>query len=240
MNHPRLILKQIPNAMNQRINRLSSCKKIFEESKRIYDEALKNSGFQGRLEYMNPVNSGSNGRSSSSGIYALIKVGNINNNHSNRWGKNRNRSVIRFNLPFCKLTNINIGKYFLNLLDRHFNRDNPLRKIFNRNTIKISYSCINNMHSILNNHDRKLLDELNRNSGGQDEVSCNCRRKGECLLGRGYNSKNIIYQVCISPMEHNNNGERVYTGISTRNQGLYNHRHSFSNLRLKNQTALSK
>ena len=30
----------------------------------------------------------------------------------------------RFNSPFFKLTSINIGKYFLNLLDRHFNRDN--------------------------------------------------------------------------------------------------------------------
>ena len=43
-------------------------------------------------------------------------------------GKNKNRKVIWFNLPFCKLTNINIGKYFLNLLDKHFNRDNPLKK----------------------------------------------------------------------------------------------------------------
>ena len=52
-NHPKSILKQIPNAVNQRINRLSPCKKFFEERKWIYDEALKNSGFQVRLEYVN-------------------------------------------------------------------------------------------------------------------------------------------------------------------------------------------
>ena len=146
--------------------------------------------------------------------------------------KNKNRRVICFNLLFCKLTNINIGKYFLNLLDKHFKRDNPLRKIFNRNTVKISYSSTNNIHSILNNHNRSLLDKLNRNSGGPDEVSCNCRRKGECPLDGQCNSKNIIYQVCISSMEHNNDGERVYIGIFTgnRKQGLYNHRHPFSNL----------
>ena len=41
---------------------------------------------------------------------------------------------------------------------------------------------------------------------------------------------------------HNNDGKRVYTCISTRNwkQGLYNHRHSFSNSRLRNQAALSR
>ena len=46
----------------------------------IYDKALKNSRFQGRLEYMNPVNSSSNGRSSS-GIHTLIEVSDTNNNH---------------------------------------------------------------------------------------------------------------------------------------------------------------
>ena len=76
-NHPRSLLKQIPNALNQRINRLSLCKRIFEESKSIYDEALKNSGFQGRLEYLNAVNSDFNGRSNSSGTRALVKVGTI-------------------------------------------------------------------------------------------------------------------------------------------------------------------
>ena len=145
-------------------------------------------------------------------------------------GKNRNRGIIRFNPPFCKLTNINIGKYFLNLLDRHFNRDNPLRKFFNRNIVKISYSCTINMHSILNNHNRRLLDELNRNSGGPDEVFCNYRRKGECTLGGRCNSKNVVYRAFIpTPIEYNNDGERVYIGISAGNwkRGLYNHRYSF-------------
>ena len=96
------------------------------------------------------------------------------------------------------------------------------------------------MHSILNNHNRGLLDELNMNSGGLNEVWFNCRRKGECPLGGRCNAKNVVYQACISPVEHNNDGERVYIDISTGNWKLYNHRHSFSNPRLGNQTALSK
>ena len=66
------------------MNRLFSCKRIFKESKNIYDEALKNSGFQGRLEYVNPVNTGSNGRRNNCGTHALVKVGDTNNNYSNR------------------------------------------------------------------------------------------------------------------------------------------------------------
>ena len=68
---------------------LSSCKRIFEESKGIYDDdALKNSRFQGRLEYIAPVDTGSKDRSNSSGTCTLVKVGDNNNNHSNRRGRN--------------------------------------------------------------------------------------------------------------------------------------------------------
>ena len=141
---------------------------------------------------MNPVNSGSNGRSRSSGTHVLVKAGDTNNNHLNRQGQNRNRGVIWHNPPFCKLTNINIVKYFLNLSGKHFNRDNPLRKNFNRNTVKISYSCTNNMYGNLNNQNRRLLDELNRNDGEPDEMPCNCRRKGECPLKGRCNSRNVV------------------------------------------------
>ena len=83
-NNPRPLLKQTPNAVNQKINRLLSCKIIFEECKYMYDETLKNSGFQGRLVYVNPVNSGSNGRSNIGGTCRLVKRGETNNNQSNR------------------------------------------------------------------------------------------------------------------------------------------------------------
>ena len=131
-NHPRSVLRQIPNAVNQRINKLSSCKKIFKENKSRYADALKDSGFQGRLEYLTPMDLNSRARNKNGGTRTPFKVGEIINNssHGKRRGKNRNRKVAWFNPPFCRLTNINIGRYFLHLLDEHFNRDNPLRRNF--------------------------------------------------------------------------------------------------------------
>ena len=118
-NHPRSVLRQIPNAVNQRINKLSSGRKIFKENKSRYDDALKDSGFQGRLEYLTPVDLNSRARKNNGGTHTPLKVGQIINNsrHGNRRRKNRNRKVVWFNQPFCKLTNINIGRYFLHLLD---------------------------------------------------------------------------------------------------------------------------
>ena len=122
-------------------------------------------------------------KSNNGGTRTLIKVGEIinnNNSHAKRRGKNSNRKVAWFNPPFCKLTNINIGKYFPQLLDKHFNRDNPLSRIVNRNTVKISYSCTKNMNNILSNHIRRLLNELIAKDRSPDVASCNCKSKEEC------------------------------------------------------------
>ena len=176
------VLRQIPNAVNQRINKLSSCKKIFEENKSRYDDALEDSVFQVRLEYLTLVDLISRVKNNNGGTRTLIKVGEIINNisHEKRQGKNRNRKVVWFNPPFCRLANINIGQYFLHLLDKHFNRDNPLSRIFNRNTAKISYSCTKNMYNILSNYNKRLLNELITRDRNPDVESCNCRNKEVC------------------------------------------------------------
>ena len=36
--------------------------------------------------------------------------------------KNRKRKIIWFNPTFCRLASINVGKYFLKLIDQHFNQ----------------------------------------------------------------------------------------------------------------------
>ena len=45
-NHPASIVKQIPNTINIRINRLSSSKSIFDNHKEFYNEALHNSSYK--------------------------------------------------------------------------------------------------------------------------------------------------------------------------------------------------
>ena len=35
-------------------------------------------------------------------------------------------------------------------------KEHKLRKIFNRNTIKISYSCMNNTKQIIDNHNKRI------------------------------------------------------------------------------------
>lgn len=63
--------------------------------------------------------------------------------------------------PLCKLSSINIGQYFLNLITKHFNKiKTPLNKIFKRKSVKISYSCTDNMYQIINSHNNYILSKF--------------------------------------------------------------------------------
>ena len=86
---------------------------MFNKTKPEYKKALKDSGYD-------PVE---------------LKY-NQNKQRGSRRNRNRN---IWFNLPFSRTVSTNVGKRFLNLLDHPFPKTNKLSKIFNINTIKVSY-----------------------------------------------------------------------------------------------------
>ena len=50
-NHPKTIIKQVPKAVNLRIRNLSANEKIFQESSKIYMDAIKNNGFRDEFTY---------------------------------------------------------------------------------------------------------------------------------------------------------------------------------------------
>ena len=55
----------------------------------------------------------------------------------------------------------NIGKCFFTILDKHFLKSHSLHKIFNRNNVKISYSSMPNIASIINSHNKKVINDKN-------------------------------------------------------------------------------
>ena len=93
-------------------------------------------------------------------LLCLMKFAYRDNDNYDQKNKNRKRKIIWFNRPFCKLANIDVGKYFLRLIDKHFKQDNILHKIFNRKTLKISYSCTKNISQIINSHNNELINKF--------------------------------------------------------------------------------
>ena len=61
--------------------------------------------------------------------------------------------------PYNKNVVTKVGHYFLKLLDKHFPRQHKLHKIFNKNTVKVSYSCTKNIKSIISSHNKRVLHQ---------------------------------------------------------------------------------
>ena len=122
--------------------------------------------------------------------------------------RKRHRSIIWFNLPCSKNVVTNIGKTFLQLIDKHFPKSSRLHKIFNRNSIKISYSCMKNVKAIISNPNTRIRST---EPTATKEINCNCRKKDECPLQEECPTQAIVYQAVVKSYD---NGEtKRYVGV---------------------------
>ena len=207
-NHPPTILKQLPEMINKRLIDLSYNEEEFDKAKSSYQIALEESGHNTRLKY--------------------------DQCNAERGNRNRKRSIIWYNPPYNMNVNTNVGKKFLQLVRKHFPKNHQLHKIFNTNTIKLSYSCTPNMQSIITQHNSQLLKREER----QQHRSCNCRSKPNCPLSGECLTPCIVYKAEVIA-----DGEKsVYFGacedvFKTR---YNNHVKSFKHEKYKTETELSK
>ena len=105
----------------------------------------------------------------------------------------RTRKIIWYNPPFSKHVQTSVRKQFLHLIDKHFPKHNILHKIFNRNTIKVSYSCLDNVGKIINAHNKAKL-QVTENSAMN---KCNCKQTIECPLSANCLIDNIVYKATV-------------------------------------------
>ena len=130
----------------------------------------------------------------------------------------------------------NIGSKFLKLVEKHFHPGNPLRKIFNRNTIKLSYRCTPNLATIISGHNKKILKE-----SGNPVVkkTCSCPRGATCPLDGNCLQTNMVYQAKVT---YAGGPEETYIGLTapTFKSRLGNHKMSFNNPTYETKTQLIK
>ena len=96
---------------------------------------------------------------------------------NNEKNKTRKRKITWFNPPFNINVATNVAKTFLTLSDKHFHKNKRLSKIFNRNTIKVSYSCLPNVKQTISNSNHCLLQLHRMKESTQDSKLCNCHQK---------------------------------------------------------------
>ena len=114
-------------------SRYSSSKDIFYETAPYYEQGLASSGYNEKLTYQQQE-------------------------ENKNIRKNRKRRIIWFNPPCSKSLKTNTGKYFFRLRNKHFPPGHKLPKLFNKNTLKLSYSCMPNLKAKFDGHNKKILE----------------------------------------------------------------------------------
>ena len=102
--------------------------------KPVYRDALYKSGSQEKMSYTSAQNK----------------------NYKN--DKQRKRKIIWNNPPYFANVKTNTGKTFLNLIMKHFPKTNKLHKIFNKNIVKITFSYLSNISSVILGHNKNFLN----------------------------------------------------------------------------------
>lgn len=165
--------------IEDRLSKNSSNENLFNEIKKDYNDAIKLSGYNYEIKFKSE--------------YEKKK-------------RSRKRKIIWFNPPYCKSVKTNIGKKFLQIVNKYFGDSSKFKKYLNKNNIKLSYSCLPNIETIIKNHNKKLTN----NNKNEDET-CNCRSKDKCpLKGGNCRAKNVIYEATIKT----DNECKSYIGLS--------------------------
>ena len=209
-NHPPSVLKNIPVAVNRRISALSSSEEIFKTVAPLYQEALRNAGYNYELKYE-----------------AIINLPKKNK-------RSRKKRILWFNPPFSSDVKTNVGANFLKLIEKHFPKSNPLHKVINRNNTKVSYRTTSNIKRIISSQNSKVIRNT-ENSVQERMCSCPktkvCPLQGKCLID------NLVYQ---SAVESGGNEETyIGLASTTFKLRLGNHKKAFKNEIYRKDTCLS-
>ena len=211
-NHHPAIFKQLPAVIGKRVSSLSCDLDEFNKAVPIYDSALGSSSFTSKLEYSHPATPSKHAR------------------------RNRSRNILWFNPPHSMNVRSNVGKHFLLLLDKHFPEDHVLRSVFNRKNFKVRYSCMDNMGTIVKQHNPRVLktSDINKNN-----TQRNYRKKAHCPLNGACLTPGTVYQATVTPR---NRTPRIYIGMTKHDfkTRYRNHNLSFNNRRYSGSYTLSK
>jgi hypothetical protein len=208
-NHPPCVLNSIPLGINTRLSRISSSKVQFDRAKQPYQEALTKSGYKHVLEYQEPIVMSSK--------------------------RKRRRNTIYFNPPYSCNVATNIGRKFINLVEKCFPPGSSLRSTFNRNNMKVSYSCMPNVANVITSHNARIMRKHDKTphlvvtaappvaaSALPPVVAaspavprpgrCNCRVKEKCPVPGICQTKSVIYQARV--VEKLSGQTECYVGLT--------------------------
>ena len=130
-----------------------------------------------------------------------------------------------------------VGQIFFRLLDENIPPGHPLRPLLNRNTVKLSYSCLPNFGSEIAKHNAKILKSVANPEDPIAPKKCNCQKKAECPLENNCTQAlNVIYHATVTSEDTT----ETYVGSTTNFKLRYsNYKCDFKLPSRRNNTTLS-
>ena len=101
----------------------------------------------------------------------------------------------------------NVARQFLLLVDKHLPKQHRQHKLFNRNNVKCSYSFMNNMASITNSHNAKVLAPAPE----QTLRTYKCRHPQNCPLNGHCLTECVVYKASVAA---SNKPTRHFCGLA--------------------------
>ena len=126
----------------------------------------------------------------------------------------------------------------LKLVDKCFVKPNPLHKILNRNTVKVSYRTTPNIKQIISSHNSKVLAD--KQTPETPEKKCNCRSKKTCPLDGKCLEKCIVYQATVKETKTDKTESYIGLTADSFKTRYGNHLKSFNHKKYHTDTELSK
>ena len=194
-NHPKSVIDTIPKGVSKRLSRNSSSAEEFDKHSGHFKEALRKAGHSADIVYEG--------------------TDNINRK------KKRKRNIIYFNPPWSMNIRTKVGAKFLSLVRKHFPPGSPLHKIFNLQTLKVSYSTLPNMESLISSHNKKVIAAA-QETQEPTSYGCNCLPSVEkCPLDGECKTPSLVYRADVEA----EGTTRYYVGQTQRTfkQRLYIH-----------------
>ena len=112
-----------------------------------------------------------------------------------------------------------------------------MHKIFNRNTVKISYRTMPNMKQVVSMHNSKVAYQHEPHP----PPGCNCRGgRAVCPLNGACLTPGVVYEAKVTRLD--NSETEFYTGVTvgTFKQRYYGHSYDQRHLKQRSSTCLSK
>ena len=147
--------------------------------------------------------------------------------------RRRKRNIIWFNPPYSANVKTNIGKVFSRALKKNFPSNHLFYQVFNKNTVKLSHSCMTNIAAIISSLNKQVLKSK------IESYSCDCGdwdsfpMENQCLAAQ------IVYRIDVSNNKDNETNFHYGLTETSVKKRYGNHKMSFIHEQHKNELSKS-